>query len=162
VYTLIDRRGHPGGWLAKFKCEIREIREISPPASAGLPNKMSAKSAISAKSPPSHSRHADALRVGRYAREFQRGEFRWAERYLAYAWNRSHMWTSSADLGGWACPSYCQAADKRDSDRGWLVSRLSASVFIWPGMASGRRPVVQFSPSCQKLPNQENVLGAPC
>jgi hypothetical protein len=55
-----------------------------------------------------------------------------------------------------------QAADKRGSDRGWRVSRLSASVFIWPGMASGRRPVVQFSPSCQKLPNQENALGAPC
>jgi hypothetical protein len=30
VYTLIHRRDHPGGWLTKFKCEIREIREISP------------------------------------------------------------------------------------------------------------------------------------
>jgi hypothetical protein len=55
-----------------------------------------------------------------------------------------------------------QAADKRDSDRGWRVSRLSASVFIWPGMASGRRPVAWCFLSCQRLANQENALDALC
>jgi hypothetical protein len=161
VYTLIDRRDHPGGWLAKFKCEIREIREISPPSSAGLPNKMSAKSAISAKSPP-HSRHAEALRSGAMLGNFS-GRISMG-RTLPCLCLEQVSYMDKFRRAGWVGLSVLrgQAGDKRDSDRGWRVSRLSASVFIWPGMASGRCPVVQFSPSCQKLPNQENALGAPC
>jgi hypothetical protein len=161
VYTLIDRRDHPGGWLAKFKCEISEIREISPPSSAGLPNKMSAKSAISAKSPP-HSRHAEALRSGAMLGNFS-GRISMG-RTLPCLCLEQVSYMDKFRRAGWVGLSVLrgQAGDKRDSDRGWRVSRLSASVFIWPGMASGRCPVVQFSPSCQKLPNQENALGAPC
>jgi hypothetical protein len=38
----------------------------------------------------------------------------------------------------------------------------SASVFIWPGMASDRRPVVLCFPSCQNCSIKRNALGAPC
>ena len=105
MYTLIDRRDHPGGWLAKFKCEIREIREISPPSSAGLPNKMSAKSAISAKSPPLTAGMPMLCGSGAMLGNFS-GRISMDRTLSCLCWNRSHIWTSSAELDGWACPSY--------------------------------------------------------
>jgi hypothetical protein len=59
-----------------------------------------------------------------------------------------------------------QATDKRDDiclgDRGMAGVPFVSQRVIWPGMASGRCPVVLCFPSCQKLLNQENALGAPC
>jgi hypothetical protein len=121
-----------------------------PPSNAGLPNKMSAKSAISAKSPPLTAGMpmlcGSGAMLGNFSGRISMG------RTLPCLCLEQVAYMDKFRRAGWVGLSVLcgQAADKRDDiclgDRGWRVSRLSASVLSglgWPQAG------VRCFPSCQ-------------